>query len=124
MGCACVITSGLTVEQLDSFVKYHPEALKMWDEDRNELLFSVGLEDGPGHITEHEAVFSRTKVPGGKATITIVIDPEVEDKAKCIRERLGKGLLRLDEVEEHLAGMSGNLEEEIRKIDGMISQEC
>ena len=48
----------LTVEQLDSFVKYHPEALKMWDEDRNELLFSVGLEDADDLIADLDRALS------------------------------------------------------------------
>ncbi len=120
LGCACVIISRLTVERYEQFRRYHPEALKLVDEDDN-VLFSVDLDDGPGHIEPESACFSRTKTPDGMATITVVIDPEIEDKAEAIRDRFASALLHLDELEEHLLEKIGELEEEVRKVEEMIS---
>ncbi len=120
LGCACVINSRLTVEQYEQFRRYHPEALKLVDED-DRVLFSVDLDDGPGHIRQEEACFSRTRTPDGKATITVVIDPEIEDKAETVRDRFAAALLHLDELEEHLLEKVGELEEEVKKVEGMIS---
>ena len=120
LGCACVITSRLTCEQYEMYSRYHPEALKMADEDGN-VIFTVEIDqDGPGSILPDKACFSRTKTPDGKATITVVIDPEIEEKVKVITERFGSALLHLEELEEHLLEKAGELEEEVRKVEGMV----
>ncbi len=121
MGCACVIFSKLTCEQYEMYRQYHPEALKLINED-DQVNFSVDLEDGPGHIETDATVFSRTRTPDGKATITVVIDPEEDNKAELIKKHFGAALLRLDELEEQLLLNLPGLKEEAQKVEDMISR--
>ena len=123
MGCACVITSGLTVEQIEDFRKYLPEALKLTDEMSGEGVFSIDLDDGPGCITEEKAVFIRTRTPDGKATITVVLDPEIEDKRETVRDKIGASLVALNRLEEQLLGKLDELGETVRRMDNMITQQ-
>lgn len=121
MGCACVITSSLTCEQIEAFKKFHPEALEMKGEGSDEALFTIDINDGPGSFEGGKAVFSRTKTQDGKATITILLDPDIEDKQELVRKTIGPGLLLLKEMEQHLLEAVEPLKEEIQKLDGMIS---
>ncbi len=110
MDCAYVITSSLTVEQLENFRRYRPEALELTDEMTGNVVFSEDIGEGPGSIRDGKATFSRTKTAEGKATITLLLDPEVEDKAGLIREKVGSSLMALEKLEARL------LEDARRKI--------
>lgn len=120
MGCACVITSRLTVDQIDGFRKYLPEVLKLTEETSGMELFSIGLDDGPGSILEKKATFSRTRTPDGMATITLLLDPEVEDKAELVRDKIGKSLLALERLEGLLLEKLEDLTNTIHRMDEMI----
>lgn len=121
MGCACVVTSRLTVEQIENFKYYMPEMLTMVDED-GKPVFTVDIGDEPGCLEENKAVYSNTKTPDGKATITILIDPDEEDKPGVIRKYFGVALLRLEEFEQRMLSNLDDLSEVIRKVDGLISR--
>ncbi len=121
VGCACVVFSRLTIEELKNYKNYHPEALKMVDEDdKSKVVFTIDIDEGPGHIFQDEAVFGDAETPDGHATITVLIDPAAEDKPGLIREKFGIALLRLEELEEQLISRMDDLNEEVQKIDGMI----
>lgn len=122
MGCACVITSRLTVEQIEKFKRYMPEMFVMVDEE-GETVFTLDIDsETPGMLSKDKAVYSTTKTPDGKATITIVIDPDAEDKAELVKKHFGTPLLMLDEIENALLSCQDALDEKIRVIDGMISR--
>ena len=106
MGCVCVVVSSLTPEEMKRFACYYPEAMTL-----KGMNFSLRLDDGPGSLSEEEARFSRTTTADGKATITILLDPDVEDKAAFVRERIGSALLKLDMLEKQMVGMKEELEE-------------
>ncbi len=103
VGCACVIFSELTPEEIDRFKQYKPEALKLVDEENPEDIFTLDIDDTPGHIEETEAVYSRTKSANGKATITILLDPEEENKLELAQKKIGRMLLKLQKLEKKLA---------------------
>ena len=121
MGCACVITSRLTVEQIENFKRYMPETLIMVDEE-GKAVFTVDIGDAAGSLEENKAVYSNTKAPDGKATITIVIDPDAEDKPGLIKKHFGAALLRLEEIEQVMLSNMDDLNDVIKKIDGLISR--
>ena len=120
-GCACIIRSKLTPEEIEKFSIYHPEALKMADEDGN-VIFTLDVDEGPGCMTREGAVFSRATTSDGKATITILIDPECEDRKGKVLEAVGPGFSLLDELEEHLLAMLPELEKEAEKAWDFIDQ--
>ena len=122
LGCACVITSKLTVGQLENYRKYLPDALKLKDGISGKVVFSIDLEDGPGSIHSEKAFYSRTKTPGGWATATLVLDPEIEDKAELVRKRIGNALITLDQLEDSLLENLQDLRDTMRRMDEMIGQ--
>ena len=119
MGCACVITSKLTVEQIENFKQYMPEMLTMVDEE-GKPVFTVDIGDAAGCLENDKAVYSNTKMPDGKATITILIDPDEEDKPGIVKKYFGIALLRLEEIEQGMLSYTDELNETIRKVDRMI----
>ncbi len=121
MGAACVIFSSLTPEEVDRFKAYRPESLILVDEEREEI-FTLDIDDGPGNLSNEKAVLSRAKSAEGKATITIVLDPEAEDKLDLVKKKLGPAMLRLEALENQLLGMTGDLEETETRIKSMFSQ--
>ena len=120
-GCALVIFSELTPDEIDRFKLYQPEALKATDENDPEDVFMLDIEDGPGHLEDTEAVYSRTKSADGKATITILLDPEAENKLELVQKNVGRALVKLQKLEEKLLeGIDGVIERE-KKVNSLIS---
>ncbi len=122
MGCACVIFSSLTPDEIKRFKTFHPEALKMKDEDDGSMVFSIDIENGAGSLLPEAATFSNVTSADGKATITVLLDPDIEDPMGAVKDRLGKPLMNLIEMEEQLMKMLPNLKEEEEKIDAQITR--
>ena len=109
MGCACVVVSGMEPEQIERFMRFDPQALVL--EDEYGAGFRLSVDDGPGRLTDGEAVFSRVKTAEGKATITILLDPEIKDKQEKVMSDLGSALLKLDALEKQLISRENRLRE-------------
>lgn len=123
VGCACVIFSALTPDEISRFQRLRPEALKLIDEVSKETLFHIDMsEEGqPGDIENEIARFSSTTDVNGKATITIVLDPSAEDKAELVRDKLGKMIRLLIKTENQALKMLPYLEEDEKEVsDQMI----
>ena len=111
VGCACIIFSEFTPDELRDFQCFMPEALTMRD-DHGDPIFAISLEEtSPGSLNEYGAVFSNKTNKQGHATITIVIDPECEDTEKLVRDSLGSSILRLIRMEQHLLMKQSELDE-------------
>ena len=119
MGCACVVFSELTRETVERFRRYEPEALIMEDENGN--TFTLDLDDGPGSLTEDHAVLSRTTSEDGRATITLLLDPEAPDKLCMAREKLGPAMIKLEAMEKQLMERTDSLAEEERRVNALFS---
>ena len=92
IGCACIIISSLTPEDIDRVRLYEPKALTLTRD--GEPCFSIDIGPGPGSITGSNAVYSRATAAGGKATITILLDPEMEDMTIAVSDKIGPSLLK------------------------------
>ena len=102
MGCACIVVSSLTPEQIENAKQYAPETLILTDE-KGEELYRLDLESKtPGCVEEDHAVYSDCTTADGKATITIIVDPSEENKKQMILNNLGASLLKLDQLEKSL----------------------
>ncbi len=115
MGCACVIISSLTPEQIERTERLAPEALMLDG-------YSIGLDDGPGAVGDDGALFSRTKSADGKATITLLVDPEIEDKAARVQNKIGPMLLKIEALEKQILEQEGDLLKKEKEIQSMINQ--
>lgn len=123
LGCACIIRSDFTPEELRDFKRYLPEALTMYG-DNNEPVFAIALvEDSSGSLTEYGAVFSRKTNSDGKALMTILIDPDCDDAKETIRQHLGSSLLRLMEMEKQLKSKVAEMQRRKEALDKCIVDE-
>ena len=102
IGCACIIFSAFTVEELKELQQYMPDAMTMRD-DKGEPIFAISIDETkPGSLNNYGAVFSGKTTSQGNATITILLDPTCEDTEKLVREKLGSAILNLVDLEEYL----------------------
>lgn len=67
------------------------------------------------------ATYGKTKSADGKATITIILDPEAEDKVGMVQEKLGPALLKLDELESQIIGKKDQLLEKEKAVGERIA---
>ena len=122
VGSACVIKSALTPAEINNIKWLHPEMLTMEDEN-GEPVFAIDIDEStPGSINDNGAVFGSAESTDGKATITVVIDPEVDDGAALVEKKFGHALLLLDELEKGIAEEMPSLQEEERRIKSMVTR--
>ena len=119
-GCACVVTSLLTYDEIERYKRLHPEALSLVDEDGNPV-FTIDVSDGSGLLVKDRAEFSRMKSADGKATITILLDPEIEDREDAVRKSICPCLNSLNELEKQLLEKLDKLNEEETEALGMVA---
>lgn len=100
VGAAAVVKSGVRLEDWRKALNFDPD-LGLYDDDDNPL-FTVDIDHGPGCIGNNMAVFSAVPDREGYACITLIVDPEAEDKEKLVSDQLGLALARLIEVENNL----------------------
>ncbi len=102
IGCACIIFSAFTLDELKEMQQFMPDAMTMRD-DKGEPIFAISVDETqPGSLNKYGAVFSGKTTSQGNATITIVLDPTCENTEKLVREKLGSAILSLVDMEEYL----------------------
>ncbi len=105
-GYACIIFSRLTPEEINLFKIFRPEAMTLLDEETGEEVFSLDIEEGqPGSLRPDFALFSTVPSADGKATITVLLDPSGHARTELVKKKLGKGLKRLDQLEEQMIAL-------------------
>lgn len=120
VGSSCVVKSTLTPAEIKRIKKFHPEALVM-DDENGEPVFAIDINEAtPGSINENGACFGNATSTDGKATITVVLDPAAENTIDLVYERLGRALMYLKEMENHLAEVLPDLDTKEREIRSMI----
>lgn len=121
MGSSCVIKSSLTPEQIKRIKKFHPDALMMYDEN-NEPVFKMDIDDErPGSINNYGVCFGSAMSSDGKATVTVVLDPQAENPSELVYEKLGRALLYLRDMESQLEEAMPEMTAEENEIRSMIT---
>lgn len=123
VGGALVITSSATPDEIKTIRKYRPNALKLFEGEGNhkEQVFMIGIEDGPGSINKHGAIFSDRTDKNGKATITMVIPEYEEDPKAWAEEMLGVSILHLRKTEAQFAAMLEDVKKEKEAVAAAIT---
>ena len=102
-GCAALVVSAFSPDELKQIKARFPEALQLKD-DAGHSVFNIDIcDDGPGHLDDDHAVFSTVRSGNGKATITVLIDPDADDKTATLRKTVGDGVERLLCLEAQIA---------------------
>ena len=116
MGCVCVVVSSFTSEEIERFGQYNPDAMKLEESD-----FSIQIDDGPGSLNDDCATFSRAATAEGKATITLLLDPDADDRIALVLNQVGAALLKLEELEKQMLGKLEELDAMENKAGELIS---
>lgn len=121
-GSSAIIKSTLTPDEIKRVKKFHPEALVMDDED-GYPCYAVDIdEEQPGSINDNGACYGNATSTDGKATITILLEPTAEDTVQLVYDKIGRSLVCLKEIENHIREVLPELDTEEREIRSMITR--
>ena len=106
IGNAIVVTSALKREELETIKKYRPKALTLFEKDEDEKklpVFAIALTKATsGEIDKNGAVFGELTDDEGHARLTMTFGPELEKQD--LIDKIGPAILKLNELEQVLAG--------------------
>lgn len=86
IGGALALTSSLKVEDIGVLTKYAPDALRVKDEEGNDV-FAVAYNEGSPSINNKGIVFSGASLTGeGYATLTVPVDTEGTTGVEAIKD--------------------------------------
>ena len=121
-GASCIIKSRLTPDEIKRVKKLHPEAMTMVDEE-GKPVFAIDINDEtPGSINNFGACFGAATSSDGKATITVNVQPDVENMEDFVYEKIGKALSCLSELEDGIVEAMPQMDEEERAVRAMITR--
>ena len=118
-GSAAVLVSDIKLEDWARVQKFAPEMLKVVDED-GDPVFKVSTGCGTGSINEYGVTFGVHTNDGGKATVTILVDDEIEDTVEAVKEIVGSALLDLNEIEKEIPNILKEIADKEAEIDKLI----
>ena len=106
-GNSYVVTSTVSMADLETVKKYRPSALAITDAETKETLFKVGT--GSSSLSDYGISFGGVSNDDAKlATATLPIPQDVEDAKEYVLDKAGLVLVNLEKVE---AGIAEILEE-------------
>ena len=106
IGNAAVITSTLTLEDINLVQKYRPTALAlMGGEEGKEEIFRIATTSNPyGNISTAGMMFGAENA-NGEAIITELVSPASDDIKNELADTYGAALVNLGKLEEILPGV-------------------
>lgn len=124
-GGAVVITSALKRSDIELVKKYRKNALTLFEGEGKdkEPVFCIDLtENSAGHINNNGVTFGPTASADGNATVTLIVDPDIEDVAEFFADKYGSALLQLQKLEETIPAQLEEIHAEATTVKGMIAR--
>jgi hypothetical protein len=122
-GASYVITSGVSMADLETVKKYRPSALALTDEETKETYFKVGL--GSNSVSDFGVSFGGVSNDEKKlATATLPIPTEAleeSDAKEYVLDKAGLALANLAKIEANIAEVLKDIKSERDKIAANIS---
>ena len=110
-GNSYVITSTVSMADLETVKKYRPSALSITDPETKETLFKVGI--GSNSINDYGVSFGGVSNDNAKlATATFMMPADAEDAKEFIVDKVGMALTNLRKVEAGIAGVLTDIRSE------------
>jgi len=101
-GNSYVITSSVSMADLETVKKYRPTALTIADPKTKETLFRVGV--GTSSMSDYGISFGGVSNDAEKlATATLQIPSDVEDAREYVLDKAGLALVNLEKIEAGIA---------------------
>ena len=119
-GNSFVVTSAVSMADLETIQKYRPQALAITDPETKETLFRVGI--GASSMSDYGISFGGVSNDDAKlATATLPIPSDVEDAKEYVLDRAGLALVNLEKVEGEIAEVLGDIRTERDSIAESIT---
>ena len=118
-GASAVLVSDVTLDDWKRVEKYSPEMLKIVDEE-GDPLFKIKTSDGGGSINEYGVCFGSYTNEGELATVTVLLDDDIEDKLAAVKEIMGSALLDLNEIEKEIPNVLKDIADKEAEIEKLI----
>jgi len=100
-GNSYVITSAVSMADLETVKKYRPSALAITDPETKETLFKVGI--GSNSISDYGICFGGVSNDEAKlATATLPIPSDYEDAKEFVLDKAGLALANLNKIEDSI----------------------
>ena len=101
-GNSYVITSAISLANLEMVKKYRPSALAITDPETKETTFKVGI--GSNSVSDYGVSFGGVSNSDEKlATATLSIPADVEDAKEYVLDKAGLAIANLNKVETGIA---------------------
>ena len=118
-GNSYVVTSAVSMADLETVKKYRPSALAITDPETKETLFKLGL--GSNSISDYGICFGGVSNDEAKlATSTLSIPHGTEDAKDFILDKAGLAIANLNKVEAGIAEALDEIKAERDAIVGSI----
>lgn len=121
LGAAAVLVSSVKLEDWKLVEKYMPEEMKIVN-DEYDTLFQVTVGPGPGSVTKEGVNWGTYVSEEGNATVTVLIDDEVEDKKAAVMEIMGSALIDLMDMEKELPDVIVKIREKMKVMESFIHE--
>ena len=116
LGAAAVVISSVKLKDWELVEKYAPEALKILNE-KGEPVFKVATATGTGSMNCYGVVWGTYVSEEGYATVTILLDEEVENKKEAVMDVIGTALLDLAGIENAMPKLLEEIAEKQKEIE-------
>jgi len=119
-GNSYVITSAVSMADLETVKKYRSSALAITDPETKETTFRVGI--GTSSLNDYGVSFGGVSNDDAKlATATLPIPADVEDAKAYVLDKAGLALVNLEKVEAEIAETLGEISDERKSIAESIT---
>ncbi|MDR1674353.1 MAG: hypothetical protein LBR54_02750 [Oscillospiraceae bacterium] len=119
-GNSYVVTSEISMADLETVKKYRPTALVLIDEETKETYFKIGV--GTSSISEFGISFGGISNGEEKlSSATLPIPPDTEDAKEYVLDKAGLALANLNKIEERISGTLQEIRSERDAISANIS---
>ena len=118
-GAAAILVSDVKLDDWKRVEKYAPEALKIVDEE-GDVVFKVMTCCCTGSVNENGVCFGSYTNEGGLATVTVLLDDEIEDRYAAVKDVAGQAILDLNEIEKDIPQILKDIDEKEAEINKLI----
>jgi len=119
-GNSYVITSAVSMADLETVKKYRSSVLAITDPETKEAIFRVGI--GSSSLNDYGVSFGGVTNSDAKlATATLPIPADVEDAKAYVLDKAGLALVNLEKVEAEIAETLGEISTERESIAESIT---
>ena len=118
-GNSFVVTSTVSIADLELVKKNRPKALKIVDEETKEDLFAVSI--GSNSLNPFGINFGGVSNDEKKlATVTLPIPSDIEDALEYVAEKAGSAVVNLNRIEDTISEVLDDIRTEHKKVTDSI----